>query len=108
MATIAAANRRGETCFLIDARDSCDPASGGADGVDFRKLLWIRCGVSRVYICVGKTFNHRGAQRVPKDKSSERKLGQVLKTTDLILQSGGFGLVVLDIAGSSEQYSRGI
>jgi len=108
MATIAAATRRGETCVLIDASDSFDPASGGAAGVDFRKLLWIRCGVSPVYICVGKTFNHRGAQRVPKDKSIERKLGQVLKTTDLILQSGGFGLVVLDLAGIPEQFSRRI
>jgi hypothetical protein len=31
-----------------------------------------------------------------------------LKTTDLILQSGGFGLVVLDLAGIPEQFSRRI
>jgi len=36
------------------------------------------------------------------------KLEQVLKTTDLILQSGGFGLVVLDLAGIPETFSRRI
>ena len=120
MATIAAATRRAETCVLIDASDSFDPASGTAAGMDFNKLLWIRCGVSPR--CVGawleryrrtpavvKGFDHRGTQRViGKDKSSERKLGQVLKTTDLILQSGGFGLVVLDLAGIPETFVRRI
>jgi hypothetical protein len=37
-----------------------------------------------------------------------QKLEQVLKTTDLILQSGGFGLVVLDLAGIPDQFSRRI
>jgi hypothetical protein len=75
MATMAAATRRTETCVLIDASDSFDPASGAA------------------------------AQRT---KSSERKLEQLLKTTDLILQSGGFGLVVLDLAGIPENFARRI
>jgi recA bacterial DNA recombination protein len=110
MATIAAATRRGETCVLIDASDSFDPASGAAAGVDFSKFLWIRCGGSPVASVV-RTFNHRGhrgTQRTTEDKSSERKLEQVLKTTDLILQSGGFGLVVLDLAGIPENFARRI
>jgi hypothetical protein len=107
MATLAAATRRAETCTLIDASDSFDPASGAAAGMDFSKLLWIRCGVSPAPSVV-KTFyhrEHRGPQRV---KSSERNLEQVLKTTDLILQSGGFGLVVLDLAGIPGNFSRRI
>jgi hypothetical protein len=114
VATIAAATHRAETCLLIDASDSFDPASGAAAGVDFSKLLWIRCGVSRQCVSVPslvKTFNHkghRGGQRITEDKSSERKLEQALKTTDLILHSGGFGLVVLDLAGIPEQFSRRI
>jgi recombination protein RecA len=110
MATIAAATRRMETCVLIDASDSFDPASGAAAGVDFSKLLWIRCGVSPVPSMV-RTFNHRGhrgTQRATEDKSNERKLEHVLKTTDLILQSGGFGLVVLDLAGIPENFARRI
>lgn len=40
--------------------------------------------------------------------SSERRLEQVLKTTDLVLQSGGFGLVALDLAGISQKLVRRI
>ena len=104
MATMAAATRRTETCVLIDASDSFDPASGAAAGVDFNKLLWIRCGVWPVCVSASSVVN-RGAQRT---KSSERKLEQLLKTTDLILQSGGFGLVVLDLAGIPENFARRI
>jgi recombination protein RecA len=39
---------------------------------------------------------------------SERRLEQVLKTTDLVLQSGGFGLVALDLAGIPEKFVRRI
>ena len=39
---------------------------------------------------------------------SEHRLEQVLKSTDLILQSGGFGLVALDLAGIPEKYVRRI
>jgi hypothetical protein len=41
-------------------------------------------------------------------KISERRLEQVLKATDLILQSGGFGLIVLDLAGIAEKFGRRI
>src|SRR5881398_673210 len=47
LAAMAAATRLGETCVLIDASDSFDPASGQAAGVDLQKLLWVRCGNSR-------------------------------------------------------------
>src|SRR5579863_7442729 len=59
LATIAAATRRGETCVLIDASDSFDPASAAAAGLDFSKLLWIRCGRSG-QSPAAKIFNHRG------------------------------------------------
>ncbi|HZQ19489.1 MAG TPA: hypothetical protein VFA90_12260 [Terriglobales bacterium] len=39
---------------------------------------------------------------------SERRLDQVLKTTDLVLQSGGFGLVALDLAGIPQKFVRRI
>lgn len=53
------------------------------------------------------------AQRTTHDEfvvktHSERRLDQVLKTTDLILQSGGFGLVALDLAGIPEKFVRRI
>jgi len=40
--------------------------------------------------------------------TAEFRLEQVLKSTDLILQSGGFGLVALDLAGIPEKYVRRI
>ena len=107
LATLAAATRRGESCVLIDASDSFDPTSGAAAGLDFSKLLWIRCGGLPAPSEV-KTFYHRGHRGSQRIKSGEQNLEQVLKTTDLILQSGGFGLVVLDLAGIPETFSRRI
>jgi recombination protein RecA len=110
MATIAAATRRAETCVLIDASDSFDPASGVAAGLEFNKFLWIRCG--------GRKLSHPARAGTPvspnsifmeaRASSPAHKLEQVLKTTDLILQSGGFGLVVLDLAGIPENFARRI
>jgi hypothetical protein len=120
LATMAAATRRAENCVLIDASDSFDPASGAAAGLDFSKLLWIRCGgPSLVVGCRSSAHpNLQANDRRPetddtrriigKDISSERKLEQVLKTTDLILQSGGFGLVMLDLAGIPDMFVRRI
>jgi recombination protein RecA len=116
LATISAATRRDETCVLVDASDSFDPASGQAAGIDFGKLLWVRCGdfgkssyvvrrTSSAYDCKANdqqlTTKHNNKNRF--QKNNEHQLEQVLKTTDLILQSGGFGLVALDLAGIPEK-----
>jgi hypothetical protein len=123
LSAMAAATRREEVCVLIDASDSFDPKSGAAAGVDFRKLLWVRCGDSPLYNSVSSVvedFERREhpstslragsvTQRIhTKTKAPERRLEQVLKTTDLVLQSGGFGLVVLDLAGIPEKFVRRI
>jgi recombination protein RecA len=117
IATIAAATRRAETCVLIDASDSFDPASGAAAGLDFSKLLWIRCGGHKMSYPAragtpvppnSRFMEARASLRRSGQVSPAFKLEQVLKTTDLILQSGGFGLVVLDLAGIPETFSRRI
>ena len=117
IATIAAATRRAETCVLIDASDSFDPASGAAAGLDFSKLLWIRCGRHKMSYPAragtpvppnSRFMEARASLRRSGQVSPTFKLEQVLKTTDLILQSGGFGLVVLDLAGIPETFSRRI
>lgn len=120
LAAMAAVTRRDETCVLIDASDSFDPESAAAAGVNFSKLLWVRCGfplrssVSSVPSVV-KGFNdsyhreHSVTQRNHGEtKSTERRLEQVLKSTDLVLQSGGFGMVALDLAGIAEKFVRRI
>jgi recombination protein RecA len=107
LATISAATRRDETCVLVDASDSFDPASGQAAGIDFGKLLWVRCGD---YDCKANdqrpTTKHNNKNRF--QKNNEHQLEQVLKTTDLILQSGGFGVVALDLAGIPEKFVQRI
>jgi recombination protein RecA len=114
LATLAAATRRDESCVLIDASDSFDPASGQTAGVEFRKFLWIRCG--NLSLCSSvpsvvkdfKNSNHRGHRVTQRKNPNEFRLEQVLKTTDLILQSGGFGLVALNLAGIPEKFVRRI
>jgi hypothetical protein len=109
LATVAAATQREETCALIDASDSFDPASGNAAGVDFNKLLWVRCGERKLRKIQAETRVSRNSKFMEARASSPvLRLEQVLKTTDLILQSGGFGLVALDLAGIPEKYARRI
>lgn len=118
LAAIAAATRREETCVLIDASDSFDPASAGKAGVDFGRFLWVRCGESPAVGTRSATDRERVPEQLktedlPKSyrnqkQGSERRLEQVLKSTDLVLQSGGFGLVVLDLAGIPGKFVRRI
>lgn len=71
VAAMAAAASRGEAVAFVDACDTFDPASAAARGLDLSRLLWVRE--------TGEAF-------------------RALKAFSLILQAGGFGLVVLDLA----------
>jgi hypothetical protein len=86
LAALGKATRRDEACALVDASDNFDPASAAAAGVELERLLWVRC-------------NQRDRSPLRKDqrRSALGRLEQVLKVTDLLLQSGGFGMVVLDL-----------
>src|SRR5579859_4189711 len=71
-------------CALIDSTDSFDPKSSQSAGVDLRRLLWIRCSGHGI-----------------------KAMEQAFKSADLLLQgSGGFGLLMLDLAGVSEKFVR--
>ena len=59
LAAISAATRSGETCVLIDASDSFDPASGEAAGVNLQKLLWVRCAERKWSAALGGRGNSR-------------------------------------------------
>jgi hypothetical protein len=85
LAALARATRRDETCALVDAGDSFDPSSAAVAGVDLDRLLWVRCSEDRSSL----RKNHR--------RTALGRLEQVLKVTDLLLQGGGFGMVVLDL-----------
>jgi hypothetical protein len=86
LAALAGATRRDEACALIDASDCFDPASATVAGVDLDRLLWVRCSQC------DQSFPRNNQRR-----TSLGRLEQVLKVADLLLQGGGFGMVVLDL-----------
>ena len=111
LATIAAAARSEETCALVDCCDSFDPACGWAAGVHFKRLLWVRCGIvpkTKIRCSPQSPTFPRPVPASDKKRESEFRLEQVIKATDLILQSGGFGLVALDLAGIGGTFVRRI
>jgi len=104
LAVLAAATRREEACALVDVSDSFDPASAVKTEVDFKKLLWVRCGVPKKN---RSDFKNRGLED-KKRNVSETPAEQALRVTDLLLQSGGFGLVVMDLGDVSLKIARRI
>lgn len=74
-------------CALVDASDTFDPAPADATGMNLSRLLWVRCG---------------------KSKSRLKPLEQAFKVTDILLQSGGFGLIVVDLGSIPERFVRGV
>ena len=97
LAALAAATRRQEVCALVDASDALDPQFAAAAGIDLRRMLWVRCGsVARHSIRNSSGRSSRRSDFFP-DRAWEQPLEQALKTTDLLLQSCGFGLVAIDL-----------
>jgi recombination protein RecA len=78
---MAQATSREEFCALVDASDAFDPVSAAAAGVALERLLWIRCGGNAEHS---------------------------LKAADLLLQAGGFGLVVMDLGDIAPETARRI
>ena len=70
-----------ETCALIDTNDVFAPTVASSAGIDFDRLLWVRCGGN---------------------------LEHAFKATDLLLHAGGFGLVILDIGDIAGSEARRI
>ncbi|MFY9910183.1 MAG: hypothetical protein WCF22_15675 [Candidatus Sulfotelmatobacter sp.] len=86
LAALAAATRRGECCAVVDACDALDPQSLVAAGLGLNRLLWVRC-----------RENSPQSHRVTEKHISEQRLEQLMRATDLLLESGGFGLIALDL-----------
>jgi hypothetical protein len=78
---LAAATERGEFAVLIDANDSFDPCSAAAAGVELKKLIWIRCSGN---------------------------VEHAMRAADLVIHSGGFGVVAVDLAEASDAGLRRI
>ena len=84
---LAQATQQGQFCALVDGGDTFDPASGEAVGVSLPHLLWVRCGKTK--------------QKLP-------PLEQAFKVADILVQSSGFGLVIVDLSNFSERVIRKI
>jgi len=95
LALMAAVTRRGAICALVDTSDSFHPQSAKAAGVELRRMLWVRCSES---IADGRWPTAKNGRRIDHRPSTIDRLEQALKATDLLLQGGGFGLVVMDLA----------
>ncbi|MGQ0762422.1 MAG: hypothetical protein ACT4OT_10480 [Acidobacteriota bacterium] len=70
LSALAAATAREETCALIDCNDTFDLLSAAKAGIDFKRLLWVRC---------------------------QNNLERAFKAADLVSHAGGFGFVVLNL-----------
>lgn len=92
LSALANATQRQEVCALVDASDSFDPASAATAGVNLERLLWVRCTQPATARRISV-----GVKSRPPGFAFSAALEQVLKVTDLLLQSGGFGMVVLDL-----------
>ena len=78
---LAHATTHDEICALIDINDVFAPAAAVEAGINFDRLLWIRCGGS---------------------------LENAFKAADMLLHAGGFGLVILDMADVAGKDARRI
>jgi len=78
---LSEAASRGELVALVDACDRFDPQSAASLGVDLSHLLWIR---------------------------DTGDVSRAIKAMNLVLQAGGFGLVVLDIADAPPRLVRAL
>jgi hypothetical protein len=102
LAALAAATGRQEVCALVDISDAFNPHSAAAAGVNFEKMLWVRCGRLQKQ---SSPQRHRNTEKIEK---IERPVEQGLRVVDLLLQSGGFGLVIIDLGDTPLKMARRI
>ncbi len=81
LALLAEAAAQEEVCALIDTSDIFDPVSAANANLNLEQLLWVRCAAN---------------------------IEHAFKATDLLLQGGGFGLVVLDLGDVAGKDARRI
>jgi hypothetical protein len=93
---LTAATARGEATAIVDTCDTWDPASAAAHGVALERVLWVRVRAPRrAHASHANGAGLGGPEgRSPSDEYAVR----ALKAFSLVLQAGGFGLVVFDLA----------
>src|ERR1700751_1186722 len=108
LAAIAAITRREEICAPIDASDAFDPHSAAAAGVNLERLLGVRCGSHAQSSALSRTRRQAFSLEERERRRMEDPVEQALRATDLLLQSSGFGMVAIDLAGVPLKMARRI
>ncbi len=105
LSVIAAATGRQEACALVDVNNTLDPHSVAAARADLQQLLWVRCQAAAAK--ANPPQRHRDTEKT-QIKADMARMAQALKVTDLLVQSGGFGLIVIDLGDLPQATSRRI
>jgi hypothetical protein len=99
LAFLARRTAEERVCAWVDAGDAFDPESAAANGVNLRRLLWVRCKDAKSQYGINiQTKLHA------KPKPWTR-LDQALRATDLLLQTAGFAAVVLDLGDVAPEHA---
>ena len=93
VSALAAATSRGEAVALLDPLDMFDPVSASAAGIDFSRMLWVR-GEASTSARVSLSCDYGTLQK---------SLDRAVKALNIVLQAGGFGVVVLDLGEVAAQ-----
>lgn len=105
LSLLARVTCREEAVALVDASDAFHPESAAQAGVELKRLLWVRCAEQTAESRQQKTFPlTTNSQRLTTKRLA--RVEQALKATDLLLQSGGFGLIVVDLGDIRPEDAR--
>ena len=120
LSTLAELTRQGSRCAYVDLCDALDPLSAAALGVELGRLLWVR-----IAPCPDQRPEQRPSQSAKTTRSpgirpehpvrlnqvrlnQALRLSQGLRAADLLLSAGGWGAVVVDMAGIDAAQTRRI
>ncbi len=117
LSTLAESTTRGEVAAYIDATDCFDPPSGEKAGIVLERLLWVRCGNSRdqrhgIQDKAQKAVIRDQDRKQRNNGSTVQRLNrstahdQPWRAVNLVVDAGGFGVVVLDLGGLSRRQLR--
>ncbi len=86
----AAATRRGEVAAWLDAASASDPESMAAAGVELGRMLWASTTTAARMARATLPYDRFAAGPLARHQSA------IVKAAQLVLEAGGFGLVVVD------------
>jgi hypothetical protein len=93
LSAVASITQSGAACAWVDVSDVLSPESAAAANVVLKRLLWLRTSAERQSRLSEKPWS---------------RLEQALKSTDLLLQAGGFASIVLDMSDVLPQHTMRI